>query len=59
MSTTDPGTAPGDTTAGIGPSHHGDGLPRAMRILPVERAMEWIRARTVQSGTPRPHCHKR
>ncbi len=41
---TDPGTAPGNATASIVPGHHGDGLPQTVRILPVERAIEWIRA---------------
>ncbi|WP_161925135.1 DUF6301 family protein [Actinomyces sp. 432] len=44
MSTTDPGTAAGDTTASIDPNHHGDAPSHGMRILPVERAVEWIRA---------------
>ncbi|WP_136191948.1 DUF6301 family protein [Actinomyces procaprae] len=40
MSTTDPG----DTTANVGPNQHGDVPSHGMRILPVERAIEWIRA---------------
>jgi len=41
---TESGSSPDDTTASIVPGHHGDGLPQTVRILPVERAIEWIRA---------------
>ncbi|WP_275669549.1 hypothetical protein [Actinomyces procaprae] len=40
MSTTDPGTSPGNTTADVGPNHHGNVPSHGMRILPAERAIE-------------------
>ncbi|WP_147681520.1 DUF6301 family protein [Actinomyces ruminicola] len=44
MSTTEPDTSPGGATASVNPNHHTDAPLRSMRILPVERAVEWIRA---------------
>ena len=43
MSTTDPGTAPANTTS-VNSNHHADAPSHNLRILPVDRAVEWIRA---------------